>query len=336
MNQFKTSINGKEVIFENDRLIYAGHSIPYNKMSNIAHRNSEPPAFTFDYAGKHLALPYNINEKNSILPFFQHAAALDQQKNMTAQDEFEDTEAENNVYTYGFTTSQNSPQRFIANDKQEKQKKPIYKRKWFIAIVVIFALGAIGAIVGENDLLTDQASTTEASSENISAKDEIEKLEGKTCYDAEQILNELGYNGIYTFETNGLDFTGEVDAMDPENQKTFIITKVGDIDESSKEASFIINSLSNKEKEANEDSLRERLSEGSSCVAIEDYGKGEYPYGFDFSSFSAKFTLKDDNTWHVSGNCTVTNEYGVEAKMQCIAEVTGTTGNPEVIYFEVR
>ena len=80
MNQFKTSINGKEVIFENDRLIYAGHSIPYNKMSNIAHRNGEPPAFVFDYAGKHLALPYNINEKSSILPFFQHAAALEQQK----------------------------------------------------------------------------------------------------------------------------------------------------------------------------------------------------------------------------------------------------------------
>ena len=31
-----------------------------------------------------------------------------------------------------------------------------------------------------------------------------------------------------------------------------------------------------------------------------------------------------------------TIEFGTEAKMECIARVTGTTDNPEVVYFEVR
>lgn len=168
------------------------------------------------------------------------------------------------------------------------------------------------------------------------ADKEIEALKGKTCYDAKTLLKELGYTADYTFETNGADFTGEIDAMDTEQQKGFVVTSVDDVDKKDKKASFKINSKTNIDAAKKDKALRNKLSESSSCVAIENYGKSQYAYGFSFSSFSATFTRYDDNTWSVSGTCKITNGYGTKAEMQCIARVTGTSENPKVTYFEVR
>lgn len=256
--------------------------------------------------------------------------------------------------------------------KDATQKKPIYKRKWFIAVVILVLLCIIGGAAGgeKQPANTDSAKqskeqTTEttksqkeiekeekekAEAEEKAEKEkekelkkrlkhadeEIEALKNKTCYKAETILNELGYKGTYTFETNGLDFTEDIKAMDDSQLKSFTITAVNDVNKSKKTAEFTINSKTNIEKGKKESKLRKKLSEGSSCVAIQTYGETQYPYGFDFSSFSATFTLKDDNSWHVAGSCEVTNQYGAEAELQCIAEVTGTSENPTVTYFEVR
>lgn len=246
-------------------------------------------------------------------------------------------------------------------------EKKFYQRNWFILLLLVFffpvglflmwkyadwkkAIKIIVTVVvaimfiygvvsppATNTSDTERAkATTEETQKPVKEDKKIEALKGKTCYDSETLLKELGYTGTYTFETNSADFTGDIGAMSQEEQKGFIITSVKTIDKSDKKASFLINSTANMEKEKKESILREKLSESSSCVAINTYGQSQYPYGFSFSAFSATFTLADDNTWNVSGTCKVTNAYGTKAKLQCIATVTGTSENPTVTYFEVR
>lgn len=68
-----TEFNGKQYIFDSDRLIVNGFPIPYNEMSGIAHRGGDQPAFVFDFKGRRFLLPYNPGEMKAILPYFLYA-----------------------------------------------------------------------------------------------------------------------------------------------------------------------------------------------------------------------------------------------------------------------
>ena len=70
---FTTSFNGKQYVFDSDRLSVNGIPIPYREMSNIAHRGGDQPAFIFDFKGRRFLLPYNPAEMRSILPYFLYA-----------------------------------------------------------------------------------------------------------------------------------------------------------------------------------------------------------------------------------------------------------------------
>lgn len=165
---------------------------------------------------------------------------------------------------------------------------------------------------------------------------EIKNLKGKNVAKAEETLSNIKYHATYTFDTTDMDYTDSIASMDTSTRKHFIVTEVNNIDTSNNSVDLTITSKEVRKKENTEEKLRHKLSEGRSCVAINHYGKSEYPYGFKFSALTATFSLYDSNTWSVDGTCKITNEFGAETEMECVARVTGTTENPEVVYFEVR
>lgn len=189
---------------------------------------------------------------------------------------------------------------------------------------------------------TKEESTTKATKKKSAEtktkklKKEIKNLKGQNVAKVEDTLSDIKYHATYTFDTTDMDYTDSIASMDRATRKHFIVTEVNDIDMSNKTVDLTITSKEVQNQENTEKKLRNKLSEGSSCVAISHYGKAEYPYGFKFSALTATFSLYDDNTWSVHGNCKITNEFGAEAKMECVARVTGSTDNPEVVYFEVR
>ncbi len=62
------------------------------------------------------------------------------------------------------------------NEKEEikREKVPFYKKKWFIAIAVIFLIGSCSSLLGEKD---EQVTTTEPKTETIISETENKKEE---------------------------------------------------------------------------------------------------------------------------------------------------------------
>lgn len=84
------------------------------------------------------------------------------------------------------------------------------------------------------------------------------------------------------------------------------------------------------------DKLSQKLSQGAASVACKEYGRQQYPAGFDMHLFNETFTPVDDNTWNVTATVDITNMFGTELKDRtCTCKVTGTTDNPQVVEFNV-
>lgn len=72
MNPVELTIGGRPLVFTDTSVSYAGKELFYNRMSNISHREGNPPAFTFVYDGKKkITLPYNEKDKDAITQVFK-------------------------------------------------------------------------------------------------------------------------------------------------------------------------------------------------------------------------------------------------------------------------
>lgn len=169
----------------------------------------------------------------------------------------------------------------------------------------------------------------------------LKELEGASLADAMSTVEENGYTATYKHEQSGYDFTEEIKAFDSDQIAKYVITKVNNIDASSKKVYFTINTQenidkNNKAKEM-EKTLSSKLESSYAWQAASDYGKNEYPFGFKLHYIKGKLAQEavDENTWYLKATCTVTNGYNASMEMECEAKVTGTNDNPEVIEFNV-
>ncbi len=80
MQTINLQVNGRTLTFTGQAVSYGGHELLYSKMSNIAHRGGEKPAFLFDYDGKRLALPYEPQDKEVIMKIFQQVIAMNKKR----------------------------------------------------------------------------------------------------------------------------------------------------------------------------------------------------------------------------------------------------------------
>ena len=67
------------------------------------------------------------------------------------------------------------------------------------------------------------------------------------------------------------------------------------------------------------------------------YGKDEYPYGFKIHMFLGKLgeSVYDENTWFMKYEAEYKDWTGQWVDCTVEGRITGTTENPEVVYFIV-
>lgn len=199
-----------------------------------------------------------------------------------------------------------------------------------LAAMMLFALVACGGLSDtKSDKEQDETETTTETSNTKDDKDASEEksllaLKGMPLVDAMLKFEELGYTATYF--ADGVEFTDFIDDLKEE-----YTTGELEIDTTAKTVKVDLELTSNIEQEEAGKALKEKLELGSSWIAVEKYGKQK------FSDFELNYLLgkidaspEDENTWFLKAECEV-----LGTKMTCEAKVTGTTENPEVIFFDV-
>ncbi len=179
-----------------------------------------------------------------------------------------------------------------------------------------------------------------AATKAATASDEatVKSLVGSSSSDAQSKLSALGYTVTYKHAVSLIDYTDEVKSDDIQ----WVITKYDSFNYSKKTVTLYVNTQTNIDaqtaKSAQESALNSKLSSSAAWSEAKDYGKLQYPYGFDLHNIVGLLaqTAVDDNTWFLKATCDVTNSFGAKQKdLTCEAKVTGTTNNPQIISFIV-
>ncbi|MCL1796790.1 MAG: zinc ribbon domain-containing protein [Eggerthellaceae bacterium] len=240
-----------------------------------------------------------------------------------------------------------------------------------IVVAVIFFLGLVNTCTSGGSTSTQEtqeqtSSSNQLSKEEQKAKEEEQKakeeeeqrtqaaemesklnsLKGQSFAVAYNDLTALGYAVTFIHSTSKMDFTQEVqlDIANPDSEfyTPWVIVDYESLDTTVKTVALLINTQENLDNEAAANAMQQALTEKLDVyyawAAAESYGKSLYPYGFKLHYIVGKLaeTPEDENTWFLKATCDVTNAYGAKMKnVVCEAKVTGTSDNPEIVYFIV-
>lgn len=205
----------------------------------------------------------------------------------------------------------------------------------------------------QNDKETDDKTETNETGQNDKEPDKETKTdeaqiiyEGAIGQPAINILNELeelGFTVSLKHAISQMDFTTSIhfesDPTDPETYIPWIITDLDSFDETSKSASFFINTQERIDEldaeDAQRDTLEAKLDPSAAWGTMDLYGKNEYPNGFklNISKGMLAETAEDENTWFLKARCQVRSLSGTWIDYVCEANVTGTTASPQIDYF---
>lgn len=186
----------------------------------------------------------------------------------------------------------------------------------------------------------------EEETQAVETENKIAELKGQSYTTAYDELSAMGYTIKWVHSASDQDFTETVElsiaSPDPEFDLPWVIVDYKSLDTKKKTVTLTINTQENLDSAAAANAmaqaLQEKLDVSAAWVAAESYGKSQYPYGFKLKDIMGRLaeTPEDENTWFLKATCDVTNEYGAKIKdAVCEAKVTGTTDNPQVIYFIV-
>lgn len=173
-----------------------------------------------------------------------------------------------------------------------------------------------------DDKTNDETTNTET---KIDDKTLLKSYEGTPLPLFMDKVSQLGYKATYL--ADGVDFTDFIDAM-----KEDYITGELTIDTSKKTVTVDLVLASSVDLAGKEAALKEKLELGSSWIAAKEYGIDKYGSSFELNYLVGKIdeSLYDENTWFLKAECKVNGQ-----KKTCEARVTGTTANPEVVFFDI-
>lgn len=206
--------------------------------------------------------------------------------------------------------------------------------KWVCSLIVfIIIIVALFASCGKNDKDADakKEETKTETTDNYSF--DVQSLKGKTITEARAAFADSEKHGFkYTFLYDGVDLGFD----EPSDLDDYYI--IESVSGSGKEYDLNIVDKEMVEKDAEQEALNEKLNEKldeiDALTAVQEYGEQNYS-SFKMSLLNQIDGLeqyaKDENTWSIKSKCTVD---GVECWV--FAEVTGSTSNPEVTYFEIH
>ena len=186
-------------------------------------------------------------------------------------------------------------------------------------------------ILGNNNA-EDEEKSKEISSEPKSEQEEKGLLSGyvgKSLVEFMEKVEELGYTATYW--NQGTDYTEILEFYTKEDCESFVI---GSLEENqvAKTVDVKLQLKSSIEQNEKEESLKKKLELGSAWTAVKKYGEGLYGKTFKLHYIVGKIdeSLDDENTWFLKAECTVNGQEKI-----CEAKVTGTTANPEVVFFDI-
>lgn len=173
-----------------------------------------------------------------------------------------------------------------------------------------------------DDKTNDETTNTET---KVDDKTLLESYKGTPLPLFMDKVSQLGYKATYL--ADGVDFTDFIDAM-----KEDYITGELTIDTSKKTVTVDLVLASSVDLAGKEAALKEKLELGSSWIAAKEYGIDKYGSSFELNYLVGKIdeSLYDENTWFLKAECKVNGQ-----KKTCEARVTGTTANPEVVFFDI-
>lgn len=183
----------------------------------------------------------------------------------------------------------------------------------------------------DNNGSTDSTDSDNTKKENTNTETKIDDKTLLESYEGTPLplfmdkVSQLGYKATYL--ADGVDFTDFIDAM-----KEDYITGELTIDTSKKTVTVDLVLASSVDLAGKEAALKEKLELGSSWIAAKEYGIDKYGSSFELNYLVGKIdeSLYDENTWFLKAECKVNGQ-----KKTCEARVTGTTANPEVVFFDI-
>lgn len=177
-----------------------------------------------------------------------------------------------------------------------------------------------------NDNTNDANSNTET---KVDDKTLLESYKGTSLPLFMDKVSQLGYKATYF--NQGVDYTEILEFYTKEDCKSFLIGEVN-ADPSTKTVTVDLVLASSAELAEKEAALKEKLELGSSWIAAKEYGIDKYGSSFELNYLVGKIdeSLYDENTWFLKAECKVNGQ-----KKTCEARVTGTTANPEVVFFDI-
>nr|DAZ15510.1 MAG TPA: PASTA domain [Caudoviricetes sp.] len=173
------------------------------------------------------------------------------------------------------------------------------------------------------------------------AQEDLNQVINLSVPDAQKKLDDLGYTVSYFHQDSGMEITVDLSVYTEEELTKWIVTDIKSFDIDNKTIELIVNTdeniAANEAASETQATLESKLSAIAAWNAAEDYGKSEYPYGFELHYIMDKLAEEaaDENTWFLKATCTVTNAYNAETEATCEAKVTGTSDNPQVVSFMV-
>lgn len=183
----------------------------------------------------------------------------------------------------------------------------------------------------DNNVSTDSTTNDNTNDANINSETKVDDKTLLESYEGTPLplfmdkVSQLGYKATYL--ADGVDFTDFIDAM-----KEDYITGELTIDTSKKTVTVDLVLASSVDLAGKEAALKEKLELGSSWIAAKEYGIDKFGSSFELNYLVGKIdeSLYDENTWFLKAECKVNGQ-----KKTCEARVTGTTANPEVVFFDI-
>ncbi len=123
-----------------------------------------------------------------------------------------------------------------------KNKPPIYKRPWFIVLVVLIVLGAIGSAGGnkssdtssnrtsESSVTTSKTTSATTEKKEAKAEEKVEEVIEYTHYDVSEMMDDLNSNAMKAqskYKNQYIEITGRLNAIDSDG-KYISLTKTDD------------------------------------------------------------------------------------------------------------
>lgn len=102
-----------------------------------------------------------------------------------------------------------------------KNKKPIYKRPWFIIVLVLIVIGAIGSAGGKDESSdttnkTNNTATTVTDDKNSTPKETEEEI-NYTAYEVSELMSDLEANAMKAtdkYKKQYVELTGKLNVID--------------------------------------------------------------------------------------------------------------------------